>query len=536
VARVALSFREDLKRLAAIARRRRAVALLAGVTTSPTHWRWPVTGLALVLAMGAACATDAALPAAGPALTPSTTAPPATDERAGAHAEFKRLYDAGEYSAAVEQGRRVVELTERAGAQPEELQVALMNLASAQLRAGDLVAAEAGFQRVIGLIEAAGRLTSPRLARAYAGLGLTYHAARRYDLAAVSLQRAISLNRRAEGLFNEEQLPLLDKQADALTELGRVEDALLAQRYALRVVRRNQGERSLAFARQLESLGRWYTRARAFEAGRSALRQSAELVQSLAGPGSTELVGPLTGFAENARRWLTDPMIRDMNSADTQRASVFQDPAIAAPPGLSPSTIATEGLRALERAATIVDANPDSAPALVADVHSQLGDWHTARQLPERAKPSYQRAWQAAGAASDGAKLQQALFGAPLLIRYTLPENWDRYARRPPAEVERRDVELELTVTADGGVRDPRVVSGGSDQRLAGQALRAVETARYRPRLADGQPVETPAVRFVQSFYVLREDTPGDTPAATPAQPAAEDAPTAPPPAAQGGG
>jgi tetratricopeptide (TPR) repeat protein len=512
------------------------VSLLHGVTTLQTHWRLAATGLALVLATGAASAADAPLPASDAALTPSTTAPPATDERALAHAEFKRLFEAGEYSAAVEQGRRVVELTERAGARSEDLQVALMNLALAQLRAADYVAAEASFQRVIGLVEASGRLTSPRLARAYAGLGLTYHAARRYDLAAASLDRAISLNRRAEGLFNEEQLPLLDKQAEALTEIGRVEDALLAHRYALRVVGRHQGERSLSFARQLESLGRWYTRVRAFEAGRSTLRQSAELVLSLAGPESTKLVGPLTGFAENARRWLTDPIIRELSSADAQRSSMFHDPVMPTPPSLSPSTIAMEGLKALERAATIVDANPDTAPALVADVHSQLGDWHTARQLPERAKPSYQRAWQAAGAAPDGAKLQQALFGAPLLIYYTLPENWDRYARRPPEEVERRDVELELTVSADGGIRDPRVVSGGCDERLASQALRAVETARYRPRLVDGQPVETPGVRFVQPFYVLREDTPAGTPADKPAQPPTEGPPTAPPPSAQGGG
>jgi hypothetical protein len=45
-------------------------------------------------------------------------------------------------------------------------------------------------------------------------------------------------------------------------------------------------------------------------------------------------------------------------------------------------------------------------------------------------------------------------------------------------------------------------------QESANQALRAVETARYRPRLVDGQPADTPEVRFVQPFYVPREDKP----------------------------
>ena len=470
------------------------MSVLGCVTTHPTHWRLPAAGLALVLAARAAFAADV---------------PPVEDERARAHAEFRRLFDAGEYAAAAEQGRTVVELTGGQGSShDEELQVALMNLALAEQRAGDYVAAEAGFQRVIELIESSGRLTSPRLARAYAGLGVTYHAARRFDLAATSLERAIALSRRAEGLFNEEQLPLLEKQADSLTEIGRIEDALLAHRYALRIVGRHEGERSLAFARQLESTGRWYTRVRSFEAARATLRGAVGLAESIEGPGATALVGPLTGIADNARRWLTDPVIRELGSADDPRSSMFHDPTMPVPPSLSPGTIAAEGLKALERAAAIVDARPAASPGLVAGVHSQLGDWHTARQAPERARPSYLRAWQAAGAAPDGAALQRSLFGAPQLIRYLPPDNWDRYARRPPEEIERLDVELELTVTADGGVRDARAVSGDGDEKLTSQALRAAATARYRPRLVDGQPADTPGVRFVQPFYVLREDKP----------------------------
>jgi TonB family protein len=484
------------------------VAVWRRVTIHPTHWRLPVAGLAVALAAGAALAADttaggATTPVAGPA------ARPAVDQRALAHAEFRRLFDAGDYAAAVEQGRRVVELTGHPGAgHDEELQVALMNLALAQQRAGDYLAAEAGFLRVIELIETSGRVSSPRLARAYAGLGVTYHAARRFDLAAPSLERAIALSRRAEGLFNEEQLPLLEKQADSLTEIGRYEAAQLAHRYALRVVARNEGERSLAFARQLESVGRWQTRVRSFEAARATLRAATGLGESIAGPDATALVGPLTGIADNARRWLTDPIIREQNLADADRGSMFRDPGMPAPPGLSPSTIAAEGLKALERAAAIVDAHPDASPVLVAGVHSQLGDWHTARRAPERARPSYLRAWQAAGAAPDGVKLQQSLFGAPQLIRYDPPDNWDRYARRPPEEVERLDVELELTVNADGSVSGARVVSGGGNERLESQALRATQTARYRPRLVDGQPAETPGTRIVQPFYVLREDPP----------------------------
>jgi outer membrane biosynthesis protein TonB len=85
------------------------------------------------------------------------------------------------------------------------------------------------------------------------------------------------------------------------------------------------------------------------------------------------------------------------------------------------------------------------------------------------------------------------------------PESWNRQAQRPPDEVEVRHVDIELTVTAQGGVREPRPVGGTDQQRLVSQALRAVQTARYRPRLEDGEPAETSGVRFTQPFYVLRE-------------------------------
>lgn len=511
----------------------------ARVCRAPTACR-----LLLALA-GLACALPAAAATPEPApLTSAADAPqraPVSQEQA--YAEFKRLFEAGEHAAAVEQARKVVEMAERAGpATAEELQVAVMNLGLAERTAGDYVAAEASYQRAIALIEDSGRLTTPRYARAHAGLALTYHDARRYDLAAPAFDRAIALNRRAEGLFNEDQLPLLEKQADALTELGRAEEALQAHRYALRLVGRRSGERSLRYARELESFGRWYTRARAYDASRATLKRSSELVAALQGPEALELIGPLTGIAENARRWIYDPQARAQSAEQAERTAMYHDPVMPGPPSLSPSTIENEGLRALERAAAIADAHPDAPPATVAAVRLQLGDWHQARSSPERALPHYQQAWRAAvQVTEDGRALSEVLFGAPLLLNFSAPEGWNRYAQRPLEEVERRDVEVEMTVTAQGRVRDARVLADGGDPKLAARGLRAAESGRYRPRLVDGEPVDTPAVRFIQPFYVLRTVPLGELPveeieadAEEPDDPAAEATPadeSSPPPA-----
>jgi hypothetical protein len=226
-----------------------------------------------------------------------------------------------------------------------------------------------------------------------------------------------------------------------------------------------------------------------------------------------------------------DPNVSFTSSADEQGRTLYHDPVVPGPPSLSPSMVASEGLRALERATAIVDSNPDAPPASIAAVHVQLGDLYQIRQAPESALPQYQRAWQAAARTPpvDGRPMQEVLFGSPLLLQYVLPDGWNRYAARPPEEAERRLVEIEATVDAEGRLKDPTLLSDAGDPKFAQRALRAAETARYRPRFVDGQPADTPGVRFSQPLYVLREGVDSESPDGKPNDPMPEARP-------QGGG
>jgi TonB family protein len=479
----------------------------------------------LLAALALACASigTAAAQADQPlAPTPAPTQPASSAE---AYAEFKRLFDAGDHAAAVAIGQQVVVLTEKEETQgTETLQVALMNLGLAQQLSGDYAGAEASYLRAIALIEAAGRIASPRLARAQAGLATAYYSARRYDLAAAALDRAVVLSRRSDGLFNEDQLPLLARQADSLTQLGQLDQALQARRYALRLVERKHGQRSLRYAQELESLGRWYSVVAAYEASRTTLLRALNTVEALEGPGSIKLVGPLTALADNAQRWMFDPAARAQAAGEEERRTMFHDSsAMPGLPGLSPSTISTEGLRWLERAATLASAGPDSSPQLVAAVRTQLGDWYQSRLELERALPHYRQAWHAAtqAAPSGGRPLQEQIFGAPVLLQYGPVDGWDRYAQRPPAQVERRHVELELTVDAQGRVQDVKVVVDAGDARFAARTVETIEAARYRPRFSSGEPIATTGVRFLQPVFVLLDEAAGQpTPSPVP-EPAA---------------
>jgi len=150
-------------------------------------------------------------------------------------------------------------------------------------------------------------------------------------------------------------------------------------------------------------------------------------------------------------------------------------------------------------------------------VRTQLGDWYQGRGQAERALPHYQLAWQAAVRANGtvgGKPLVEALFGQPVLLQIVRPDAWNRYAERPQREIEVRSVIIDLAVDREGRAQNARVVDDSGDTRRAEKTLAALRTARYRPRLEQGQPAATPGIVFSQPWIVLVEDEAAESKAA----------------------
>jgi Tfp pilus assembly protein PilF len=438
------------------------------------------------------------------------------------YAEFRRLFDARDFAAAVAPARRVLESAQQQAKTPfdEEVQVAQMNLALAEYSAGDYVAAEASYLRAIELVESSGRPLSARLARANAGLAVTYHAAKRYDLAVQRFEQAVAMSRRAEGLLNTQQVPLLEKYVDSLTQLQRYDEAMQVQRYVLRIETRAYGENDPRIAPALERVGRWYTSIGAYDAARRLLKRAIEVVTKAEGGKSPQLIGPLVALADCNRRQLVDPAQQRLPSADEARESMFHEVPGSTPLAYSPNQLAVEGENALLRAAALADERTEPSPLQIADVRTRTGDWYQVRAQPARALPQYRLAWQAANKVAEkheGRTLVEILFGQPLLLHYVRPESWNRYAGRPAGEIEVRSATVEVDVDAQGLVRAARLKDDSGDARRGEKSVDAAQTARYRPRFENGQPVATPGIVFTQPWVLLiAPETPAESePAAT---------------------
>jgi tetratricopeptide (TPR) repeat protein len=498
------------------------VAIGAAVVVSA--WLTPV------LAQSTTPATAAPPPATIPATADALPAAPAS--AVDAYAAFRREFDAGRYVEAVTEAQRVLALAEEQATTPvaEDVQVALMNLGMAQNLAEDFLGAETTYKRAIKLIEDSGRPLHARLARAHAGLATAYHDSKRHELAVRSFDQAIALTRRHEGLLTDRQVPLIEKYIDSLTELGRYQDALQAQRYLLRVETRKHGESSIELTPRLEKIARWYTSVGAYDQARRLLKQTLEVIETAEGENSQRLVSPLLALAACNRKQMLDPATYESAGAD-DRTNRFNDPtAPLVPSGYSAGMMAAEGERSLLRAAAITEAAPSPSPAQVVNVRTQLGDWYQVRQQSVRALPHYRAAWKAAEqipARHEGKPYTEAIFGQPVLLHVVRPEGWDRNATKPPDTIEVRTTVVEATVEADGRATGAKVIDDSGDARRGERSVRALtDTGRYRPRFENGEPVATEGVRFEQLWILTlpdREPEAAPTPApATPAQPATE--------------
>jgi tetratricopeptide (TPR) repeat protein len=467
---------------------------------------------AAVAPLGApATETPAPIAAApAPAALADAVAQPSTSLSAtDAFSEFRRRFDAADYPAAVPYAQRVLDLAEKDAQAPdaEEVQVAQMNLATTQYLAADYVAAESSYRRAIELVESSGRPLHARLARAYAGLASAYHDSDRHDLAVQNFEQAVGLTRRHEGLLADQQVPLLEKYVDSLTELGRYEDALRGQRYILRIATRKHGGNDVALAPTLENIGRWYAQVGAYDQARRVLKRSIELIEIGDGPNSLKLLSPLSALASCNRKQLLDPTQQLFDKQDPERAAMFHEPGVISPT-YSPAILLAEAEKSLLRAVTIAEDRPDPSPFQVADARTQLGDWYQGRGQHERALPNYSTAWLAAVRATDrkvqGKPLTEALFGKPVLLQVVRPDGWRKYAERPPEQIVIKNVLVEFTVNALGAVESARVLDDTGDPKRAEKVIDSLKgTARYRPRMANGEPVATTGVTFSQPWVVL---------------------------------
>jgi tetratricopeptide (TPR) repeat protein len=235
----------------------------------------------------------------------------AQDSRLEAYQQFRALYETARFDEALPYAKRVVELSEQDSARDHELPIAYNNLGATQYQLADYTGAEASYRQSLELLESTQGISSRRLVVPLAGLGAVYAAQDQHQVAAEHFDRALAVSRRADGLFNLQQLPLIAQAADSRYAMSDFVGAEKERMYALRIAEQNYGygdERTLP---PLLELGNFYEGLREFINARMMYMRARDVAMQKSGY-NPPAVKALVGIARTHRMQYTmDPETLD---------------------------------------------------------------------------------------------------------------------------------------------------------------------------------------------------------------------------------
>lgn len=449
-------------------------------------------------------ATAAPEPPAGTATASDTAQILPVDPRLEAYEQFRALYETARFAEALPLAQRVVELSDTDQFRDIELPIAYNNLGATQFRLNDFQAAEASYRRSLDLLEASQGIASRRMIVPLAGLGAAYAALDQHALAAEQFDRALAVSRRADGLFNLVQLPLIEQAADSRARLGDNGGVVRELLYALKVLEKQYGFDDPRTLPALQRLAGFYESIADFVGARMMHLRIRDISMRESGGFNALAIRSLVAIARSHRmQYTADPeSLDDLAERDpvtglpvdqSNRAVRLVTAPNADRTGLKSATLALEVLRSVE----------DPPRQLLAETLTELGDWQMVTSRPKEAMSYYTEASTIRSADPESGWTNPLL--APRMIFHRAPTASKRAANAVKGEVLVRRAVFSLTVTETGETRDISAVTSDMSESQLAQARRALDRAIYSPRFEDGKPVATEGVQFTSEWYERRQ-------------------------------
>lgn len=421
--------------------------------------------LLLIVAVGLLCRSVAAVTDA---------------DRVQIYHEFRTEFDARQYEMALPLAEKLLAMTEaQYGSADRALAVPLSNLATTQYRLHDFKTAEETFLRTVKIVEDSGGGADRELLRPLHGLGATYFATRQYEDASLILKRALDLSRNLDGLFNLEQMSMLDPLIDSLVALDRNDEVERAYDYSIRVAETAYGKTDLHVIRPLDRSAHWQERMGRYGTARILYARALQIAEQAGTGAATSTVDPLEGIARTYR-------LEFVNGSDASNSQADSDPTVENSARLNP-----EGERAILLALRAIDKTEPVDHMRRGTALVELGDWFMSDELLARGLHAYQLAWkefELGGATATLAAPRQLAYRSPLAAVSRSKADHDN--------LEEHFVEVGFTVTKEGRTAALSVEATDATQSQQKTVLAALRKARYAPRLDNGEPVDTPGVKF----------------------------------------
>jgi len=423
----------------------------------------------------------AAVALLGPALACAVT----DAERLGVYREFRTAFDAHHYQDALPLATKLVSMTEEQyGKSDRALVTPLSNLGTTQYRLKNYKDAEDTYLRSVKIAAATGGTADRLMLQPLHGLGATYYATQQYEEASDTLQRALDLSRNLDGLLNPGQLSILEPLIGSLVNLERHTEADREFQYTVRVAESAYGSDDVRVIRPVDRYARWLEHMARYPAARSEYARELLIAEKVPGA-ARRVIDPLLGIARTYR-------LEASNGGD-EESPAYVDPFATGFSVASPHAPNPDGERALNVALETIDKTKPTDHRARGMTLMELGDWYLCEDQVQRGLTRYREAWKEFEQAGS-----TALLTAPRLLAYRAPPTAAIHSPLADRDAEQHLVEATFLVTRDGHTSG--VTVGTSDASTAQQrsVVSAVKRARYGPRLENGEPVDTPGVKFTE--------------------------------------
>ena len=364
---------------------------------------------------------------------------------------------------------------------------ALTNLAFVQYSQEQYEPARLNLRAAIRTIQEAGDNLSVELIRPLHRLGQTELQLGEIDSATASFQRAVHISHVHSGPQNTGQIESLEAIAGIYFESDNIEDARDIQRRILAYRARADGTESEESLPALQHYANWMHKLRLYNRERNAYLEMLEIQEEHHGQNYPGLIPTLIRLAfslhDNSLSLLDD------NNAHGMRSPKHY----------------------LSRAMKIAENQSDWG--LFAETALTVGDYYTMAQRFGRARSAYKDAWQQLSIAPPGlAKRSEEMESPKLLAVPRLPEYYEDqdplYEPDVTDDFLRGTMVAEFDVTRTGeSVRIKLIESQPPGlAKIERRLVRSLRSMMHRPRMQDGETIETQQLTYVYEFSYLEGD------------------------------
>lgn len=386
------------------------------------------------------------------------------------------------------------------------------------------------YREAIARLEAEQGAWGHGLAEQLSGMGRSYQIRGNHRDAIEIFDRAIHVSRINNGLYDLGQVPIIESMLESLKARGRWDEVHERHQYLYWLHKRNFGAEDPRMLPVIERLGKWYINDYALNPNRRMMDQlvdaynlfehAVNIVSGTYGQLDLRLIEPLRGlvmsnwyFANHRSEGPSTALQRNVISGEIGRDSV------AFPNDQQPKQLTqylrnnyADGKRAIEQMVEIYDSSPDAPPGAAAQAKIELGDWEQLFDRPRTAGNLYREAYDELVENEATRSQAEKIFAQPV----ALPEldlvesDLEQPARvRGSSDGESAEPAYYVLVSFDvnrfGEAESIDILESrpeeNAEQRT--RVKRALRNTRFRPRLVDGEAVDT---KGLTQKYVFTND------------------------------